>query len=87
MIAVNVTTVAATVVNPGFCDFIHIYNNSDVTIYISYDGTAATTAAGMPILAGQTYQLNNDGSKQIFVKGVSAIHASSGSKEIRIQQG
>lgn len=87
MEAVNVTTSAAVVVTNGPCDFIHISNVSDTTVYVSYDGTLVTLAAGIPIAAGGTLHLNNDGQKPIFIRGVSAIHGGSGDKEIRIQKG
>lgn len=87
MTAVNVTTTAALIVPVGTYDFTHIYNNSDTTIYVAYDGATATVAAGLPIAAGGYLELNNDGSKPIFTRGVSAIHGGSGNKEVRIQQG
>lgn len=87
MTAIDVTTTAQQIVGPGFCNFIHIYNNSDTTIYLSYDGATATVAAGIPLAPEATLQLGNDGSKPIFDRGVSAIHGGTGNKEVRIQKG
>ena len=89
MTAVSVAagSTATQVVSAGHCDFIHIYNNSDTIVYISYDGNVATAAAGIPILAQQTFQLNNDGVKPIYTRGVTAIHSGSGAKELRVQHG
>lgn len=87
MNAVNVTTTAASIASAGNCNFIHIYNNSDTTIYVAYDGAVATVAAGFPLGVGAVLQLNNDGSKSLFTRGVSAIHNGSGNKEVRVQQG
>lgn len=87
MRALNITTSETTVAEAGNRDFIHIYNNSDTTIYVKYDGasTAVTTSNGLPIVAGATLMLDNDGGKNIFNKKVTAIHGGSGNKEIRIQ--
>lgn len=87
MTAFDVTTAAQVAVNPGICDFIHIYNNSDEVIYVSYDGTLVTVAEGIPLYPQVTFQFGNDGAKPIFTRGISLIHAGTGSKEVRIQQG
>jgi len=87
MEAANVTTTAQRLVANGPCNFVHIYNNSDVTIYVAYDGANVTVAAGIPIEPGQTLHLDNDGNRQIFIRGVSLIHGGTGNKEIRIQKG
>lgn len=85
VVAINDT--ATLVASAGNRDFLHIYNASDTTIYVAYDGeTAPTVAGGIPIEPTQTLQLNNDGSKPIFTKAVYAIHASSGQqKNVRLQ--
>lgn len=70
---------------PGNRDFIHMYNVSDVVIYISYNGEPATVANSVPLFPGGVLHLNNDGSKQIFTKGVNAIHEGAGEKELRVQ--
>jgi hypothetical protein len=87
MKAYNVTTAETTVVAPGPYEFIHIQNVSDTTVYLKYDGsaTALTTANGFPLAANQTLMLNNDNQKQLFRRGVTAIHGASGNKEIRVQ--
>lgn len=87
MKAVNVTTTAAEIVAPGNRDFVHIYNNSDEVIYLGYDGSpnALTTSNGFPLAVGGILTLNNDGYRNVFHKGVSAIHGGTGNKEVRIQ--
>ncbi len=67
--------------------FCHILNNSDVTIYIVYDGDAATltTSNGMPILSGQTFVLEN-GSLNLYKDAIYGVHADGSlDKEVRIQ--
>lgn len=88
MQAIQVTNVATKICDPGNRDFIHILNNSDVTIYFSYDGDAATvtTALGIPIGPGQPLTLENTGPRQLFTKAVYAIHgAGAVNKEVRVQ--
>lgn len=67
------TTTLVELAAAGPREFIHIYNSGSSPVYISYDGMDATVEDGMPILAGATYQLNNDGTKPLFVKRVTAI--------------
>lgn len=84
---VTPTLVAAA----GNRDFLHVFNNSDVTMYLSYDIDVATVAGvslvlkGMPLLPGQVLQLVNDGHRNVFNKPVYAIHEDLADKEIRIQ--
>lgn len=86
MTTVNVTTSSTLVAAAGNRDFLHIYNASDVTIYLCYDGTtAATVAAGIPLAPEEYLNLDNDGSKPIFTKAVYAIHGGSGNKELRLE--
>lgn len=87
MTTVDVATTATTVIAPGNYPFIHIFNNSGdgTVIYVSYDGDDPTVAAGMPILDGTYLQLNNDGVKPLFTRGLKAIHGGSGTKELRVQ--
>ena len=86
MTPVTVTTADTVVVAPGICDFIHLYNNSGATIYLNYEGAAAETTTGVPLLTGTSIQLNNDGARQLFTRGVKAIVAAA-TAELRVQQG
>jgi hypothetical protein len=86
MTPVTVTTADTLVVAPGQCDYIHLYNNSGATIYLNYEGAAADVASGVPLLTGTSIQLNNDGAKQLFVRGVRAIVAAA-TAELRVQRG
>lgn len=87
MKAVNVTTTVAEIVSAGNRDFVHIQNVSDETIYFKYDGsaTALTTSNGMPVPPAGFLILNNDGSRNLFNKSISAIHGGTGNKEVRVQ--
>jgi hypothetical protein len=87
MKAVNVTTTAAEIVPAGARNFVHLYNNSDTVIYLSYDGSTVevTTANGMPIVPGAYLLLDNSGPRNIHVRAVRAIHGGAGNKELRIQ--
>jgi hypothetical protein len=87
MQAINITTSATLIAAGGNRDFLHIYNNSDVIIYIGYDGggAAVTTSLGVPLPPNDTLQLNNDGFRNIFNDAVYAIHGGSGNKEVRVQ--
>lgn len=93
MQAISVLTgaVPTLVAAAGNRDFLHVLNNSDVTVYLSYDLDAATavstltSALGMPVLPGQVIQLINDGHRNVFNKPVYAIHDDAASKELRIQ--
>lgn len=87
MQAYQVTNAATQVVPPGNIDAIHVYNNSDSIVYLGYDGDAAhvTVAAGMPLAAGAYLLLTNDGTRNLFIKGLWAIHNTTGNKELRIQ--
>lgn len=70
----------------GLRKFAHIYNNSDVTIYIGYDGLASTvtTANGYPLLPTGTLVLDNLGSGQVYVDPIYAIHGDVADKEVRV---
>lgn len=87
MQAAQVTTTAAEIVPGGNRDFVHIYNLSDTTIYVKYDGdaTALTTSNGMPILPNDVLILANDGNRTVYTRAIWAIHGGSGNKEVRIQ--
>ena len=89
MKALQVTNVATRIVVGNPCrNFIHLFNNSDATIYVSYDGDPLVTPAiGMPILPGDHLSLNNDGHRVLYGLDVYAIHNSGVgvNKEIRIQ--
>jgi hypothetical protein len=83
---INVQSTATQVAAPGNYDFIHIYNDSDVPIYLSYDGAQPTVGAGMTLLPMGWFALESDGlGKNLFSMGVYAIHGSVGDKQIRIQ--
>ena len=86
MTPVTVTTASTVVVAPGICDFIHIYNASAQTVYLNYEGDDAATATGVPLYTLTSIQLNNDGAKQLFTRGVKAIVAAT-TAELRIQRG
>jgi hypothetical protein len=85
MKTVNVAATATKIADAGNRRFCHIYNNSDTTIYVKYDGdeTALTTANGVPIAPGEKFGLDNDGINPIFVNEIWGIHGSSGTKEVR----
>lgn len=87
MQAINVTTSQTTIAPAGNRDFVHIYNASDTTVYVKYDGdsTAVTPSTGLPIEPGGRLELNNDGYKPIFTKAVVAIHDGSGNKQVLVQ--
>ena len=83
---VTVTNVAAKVANAGPRRFVHIQNASAQVIYVKYDGDAAalTTANGMQIQPGETWQLNNDPGRFIFDQDIWLI-TSAGTADVRIQ--
>ena len=86
MTAVSVTT-ASTEIAPAAKSrkFVAIYNNGSATIFLAFDGTsAATTAAGFPLAAGESLILSNQGGAP-FVSAIYGIVAS-GSEEARVQQ-
>lgn len=67
--------------------FLHVFNNSDVTIYIGYDGDTAnplTTLNGYPLLPTGTLVLDNVGPVKIYDAKVEAVHDAAGNKEVRI---
>lgn len=67
----------------GNRDFIHIYNTGDEVAYVSYDGTAATVAAGVPINPGGVIVLENSGAKSMHNRRVTAIGEAAW--EVRLQ--
>lgn len=86
MQAINVLDSATELAPAGNRDFLHVYNNSDVVMYVSYDGTPATVAGGFPLPVGAIMTLDNTGLRNIYTKRVTAIHGSAGaSKEVRVQ--
>lgn len=88
MQAINVATGATpTQLAPGGNRrFIHVYNNSDTTIYIGYDGdnTTLSTANGYPLLPQGTLVLDNQGPVQIYRDAIYAVHGAAGNKEVRV---
>jgi len=86
MTAVQVQATSTLLAIAGNRDFFHMVNNSDTTIYVCYDGTAAATVAeGLPVAPNQSITLDNTGPKMIYNKAVYAIHGASGDKEVRLQ--
>lgn len=85
MKVISVTSTETAVASGGNRRFIHMMNNSNVVIYVKYDGdaTALTTANGFPLLAGAVLQINNDGHRNLFDQPVTAI-VSSGTAELRV---
>lgn len=75
------------VIAGGNYDFVHIRNESGVTMYLSYDGdlTALTVANGMPLKTGEFIMINNDSSRQTFRKPIMAVHGDAGAQELRVQ--
>lgn len=74
----------------GNRDFIHVFNNSDVVIYVGYDGDPATplelaTTNGVPLLPNAMLVLDNVGPRNIYTHAVYAVHGGSGSKDVRVQ--
>lgn len=68
-------------------DFLHVYNNSDTTIYIGFDGissAALTTANGMPIVPGEKAVFDNVGPRNIYNKAVYGVHGAGVAKEVRV---
>jgi hypothetical protein len=92
MRALNVMSTETKICDPGNRDAVHIYNNSDSTIYIGYDGDTnvdgtrkvVTTAIGMPIVAGGLLMLSNDTNRNLAIHAIYAI-AFADNKEVRIQ--
>jgi len=85
MQAIQVQTTVTELAPAGNRDFLHIFNNSDVVIYVSWDGTNSTVAGGWPLYPNGGFTLDNTGPRTIFNKRVTAIHGGSGDKEVRIQ--
>ena len=86
MKALNITDAATEIAPAGPRPFLHILNNSDTTIYISYDGDNATVAAGWPVPPNGAFTLENQGPAKLFERRVTGIHAATGAnKEVRIQ--
>lgn len=86
MQAISVLNTVTEIVAPGNVAFIHIQNFSDENIFICYDGgqSGLTIATGIVVRPNAIYELNNDGTKPLFNKGVYAIAENSG-KEVRVQ--
>lgn len=84
MTAVSVGTGLTTIVAPKTgANFIHIRNmHGSASLYVSYDGTAATTADGMAVLFGETLKI--DGQAQCS-KGMTAIAGTT--IDVRVQTG
>lgn len=88
MHALTVTDVAATIVEAGHRDFVHIRNMDDEdTVYVGYDGsaTALTPSNGFPILPGGTLLLDNIDPKRIYVHAIKAVCDTGKTAEVRIQ--
>ena len=87
MKAHQATTTETTIAAAGNRDFVHIFNVSDTTVYVKYDGDsdAVTTALGVPIAAGGALLLENSGVRKTFTDPITCIHGGSGNKELRIQ--
>lgn len=71
----------------GNRNYLHIYNNSDTTIYLSYDGSATTvsTANGMPLKAGTALLISNDSMPNVYNNAVYAVHGDAAvDKELRL---
>ena len=85
VVTVDTTAGGVELAPAGNRDFLHILNNGAATIYLKYDGsaTALTTANGWPVPAGNYFNLDNDGNRNVFNKQVLAISA--GSVEARVQ--
>jgi len=84
MTAVTVTTGSGTVVAASHAtQFIHLHNASAQTVYLNYDGGAATVADGFPLLTGARIEL--DGPAKCC-KGVRAI-VSATTADLRVQVG
>ena len=86
MNAISVGSTPTLIAAGGNRKFIHLFNNSNVNVYLSYDGDSATltTANGFVLLPGAVLQINNDGHSNIFDQAVYGIVAT-GTAEVRIQ--
>lgn len=84
MTAVSVTTSSTQIVAPSSAtQFIHIHNASAQSVYLNYDGGAATVADGLPLAAGARLELT--GVNQCG-KGVRGIVAAT-TADVRVQVG
>jgi hypothetical protein len=83
MTAVTGDTTLVEVAPAGNRDFLHIYNVGDNPAYISYDGTPATVAAGVPCHPGGIVTLDNVGPREIYTRRVTAIGEAAW--ELRVQ--
>ncbi len=65
----------------------HIYNASNVTVYIQFDNDTPTLATtnGWPIPSEGSFTLENTGSIQAYRFAIKGIHGASGNKEVRTQ--
>lgn len=71
----------------GHYAFAHIYNDSDTTIYIGYDGDAASVDVnkGYPLLPTGLFTLENYGTKELFMSPIYAVHGAGVGKNVRVQ--
>lgn len=76
----------------GNRDFLHVLNNSDTTLYFSYDSDVATALStltvnnGFPIAPGGVLVLSNDGHRNIYNRPVYCVHGDAANdKEVRVQ--
>lgn len=85
MINVQVSTTETPIAAAGARDFLHIYNDSTVVVYLRYDGGAVplTTINGYPLQPGATLILENWGVRNIYNKAVSGLVAA-GTANLRI---
>jgi len=84
-VSVDTTAGGTSVVSAGFREFVHIQVLTADT-YFKYDGssTTLTTSNGIKISAGNFLNLNNDGSKPLFLHDIVAITAA-GTADLRVQ--
>lgn len=83
--------IVTLIVPAGNYPFVHIRNVSPNTVWLSYDGMAATLTTvngwmlfGDAAAKGEILMLNNDGVKPIFTKNIYALAIAAGTSELRI---
>lgn len=93
MTAIQVASGATpTVVAPARVrHFVHVQNDSDVDIYLQYDGSVdvLTVNNGLRLKPGAVIMLEErmaDASPRAFNFAVNAVHASTGTKLLRVQE-
>jgi len=89
MTQVTVTSTPVKLASAGNREFVSVFNNDTTNpIYLGFDGavengTTLTTANGWPVPPQTSYQLSNDGHRQVHTHEVWAVSA--GSCDVRIQ--